>query len=75
MSTNNVNDLISIVRDSQEEVAVAFPEPPEEAVDQLLAMGFLEEEKVRRALRDTDNNVERAAKRLLSSCRLPWSSR
>lgn len=39
--------------------------PPQEAVDQLTAMGF-EEDRVRQALQQSNNNVERAADRLLT---------
>ena len=42
------------------------PTPPsQEAIDQLTAMGF-DEERVRQALQHTNNNVERAADRLLT---------
>ena len=43
---------------------VAPAPPPQAAIDQLTAMGF-DEGSVRRALQNTNNNVERAADRLL----------
>jgi hypothetical protein len=47
-------------------VAAAPPSPPpEEAIEQLTAMGF-ERQRVLDALQSTNNNVERAADRLLS---------
>lgn len=42
------------------------PPPPQSAIDQLTAMGF-DEGRVRQALQQTDNNVEHAADRLLTS--------
>lgn len=42
------------------------PPPPEEAIEQLTAMGF-DREAVIRALRETENNLEAAANRLLTS--------
>mmetsp|Transcript_29538 Transcript_29538/g.62720 ORF Transcript_29538/g.62720 Transcript_29538/m.62720 type:complete len:307 (-) Transcript_29538:2473-3393(-) len=42
------------------------PPPPEEAIEQLAAMGF-DREAVIRALRETENNLEAAANRLLTS--------
>ncbi|KAL7471866.1 hypothetical protein ACHAXS_012163 [Conticribra weissflogii] len=44
----------------------AVPLPPEEAIEQLTAMGF-DREAVIRALRETENNLEAAANRLLTS--------
>ena len=44
---------------------VAIPAPSEEAIVQLLALGF-ERELVVRALMESNNNVEAAANRLLS---------
>jgi hypothetical protein len=41
------------------------PPPPEEAIEQLTAMGF-DRERVLASLQSTNNNVERAADRLLS---------
>jgi hypothetical protein len=46
------------------EAAVAAVPPPQEAIDQLTAMGF-DEDRVRQALQQSNNNVERAADRLL----------
>jgi hypothetical protein len=46
-------------------VAVAVPVPPPEAIAQLTSMGF-EEQRVKEALRVSDNNVERAANLLLT---------
>eukprot|EP00542_Grammatophora_oceanica_P020025 CAMPEP_0194026984 /NCGR_PEP_ID=MMETSP0009_2-20130614/1223_1 /TAXON_ID=210454 /ORGANISM="Grammatophora oceanica, Strain CCMP 410" /LENGTH=105 /DNA_ID=CAMNT_0038665897 /DNA_START=315 /DNA_END=635 /DNA_ORIENTATION=- len=43
----------------------AFPPPPEASVEQLTNMGF-EREAVLRALRESHNNLERAADRLLT---------
>ena len=46
--------------------AAPLAPPPQAAMDQLTAMGF-EEAQVRQALQQNDNNVERAADRLLTS--------
>ena len=40
------------------------PPPPEEALDQLMNLGF-ERQAVIRALQQTDNNIEAAANRLM----------
>jgi hypothetical protein len=46
--------------------AAPLAPPPQASIDQLTAMGF-EEARVRQALQQNDNNVERAADRLLTS--------
>jgi hypothetical protein len=50
----------------QAPAAAPLAPPPQAAIDQLTAMGF-EEARVRQALQQNDNNVERAADRLLTS--------
>jgi hypothetical protein len=44
----------------------AAPPPPQAAIDQLTSMGF-DEARVRQALQQSDNSIERAADRLLTS--------
>ena len=44
---------------------VPLQPPPQEAIDQLMGMGF-DQGRVVRALQETDNNVQVAADRLLS---------
>jgi hypothetical protein len=46
--------------------AAPAPPPPQVAIDQLTAMGF-DEARVRQALQQSDNSIERAADRLLTS--------
>jgi hypothetical protein len=46
--------------------AVPPPPPPQAAIDQLTAMGF-DHARVRQALQQSDNNIEPATDRLLTS--------
>jgi hypothetical protein len=65
-ANTNANTNANANTPQQAPAAAPLAPPPQAAIDQLTAMGF-EEARVRQALQQNDNNVERAADRLLTS--------